>query len=115
MAPDGPQLRAVNNVNLHVWRIGIAPQWMQNINTVAIVPGGPLLASLVSHLRPKARNTDTPLQFSISLLLMGLRFLALPLGISQANAVGRSAFVGCPAGTCCRASANRRSRRLATP
>ena len=115
MAPDGPQLRAVNNVNLHVWRIGIAPQWMQNINTVAIVPGGPLLAPLFGHLRRKGWNIDTPLQFSISLLLMRLRFLALPLGISQANAVGRSAFVGCSAATCCRASANCRSRQSATP
>ncbi|MEO8779372.1 MAG: oligopeptide:H+ symporter, partial [Rhodanobacter sp.] len=93
MAPNGVQLFAVNNVDLHVWGITIAPQWILNINTVVIVVGGPLLASVFSHLRRKGWNIDIPLQFSISLLLMGLGFLALPLGISQANAIGRSAFV----------------------
>ncbi|MEO7065373.1 MAG: oligopeptide:H+ symporter [Rhodanobacter sp.] len=93
MAPNGVQLFAVNNVDLQVWGIKIALQWILNINTVVIVFGGPLLASLFSHLRRRGWNIDIPLQFSISLLLMGLGFLALPLGISQANDVGRSAFV----------------------
>ena len=34
MAPNGLQLFAVNNVNLMVGRVQIAPQWVQNINTV---------------------------------------------------------------------------------
>ena len=93
MAPNGLQLFAVNNVDLHVWGIEIAPQWVQNINTVVIVIGGPLLASWFGSLRRKGWNIDIPLQFSISLLLMGLGFLALPVGISLANDVGRSAFV----------------------
>ena len=93
MAPNGLQLFAVNNVDLHLWGIRIAPQWVQNINTVVIVVGGPLLAALFNHLRGKGWNIDIPLQFSISLLLMGLGFLALPVGISQANDIGRSAFV----------------------
>jgi POT family proton-dependent oligopeptide transporter len=93
MAPNGLQLFAVNNVDLHVRGIQIAPQWIQNINTVVIVLGGPLLASLFARMRRKGWNIDIPLQFSISLLLMGLGFLALPIGISMANDVGRSAFV----------------------
>ena len=93
MAPNGLQLFAVNNVDLHLWGIEIAPQWVQNINTVVIVLGGPLLAALFSHLRRRGWNIDIPLQFAISLLLMGLGFLALPAGISLANDVGRSAFV----------------------
>ena len=39
MAPNGLQLFAVNNVRLRVWGIEIAPQWVQNINTVVIVRG----------------------------------------------------------------------------
>ncbi|MEO6926582.1 MAG: oligopeptide:H+ symporter, partial [Rhodanobacter sp.] len=93
MAPNGLQLFAVNNVDLHLWGIEIAPQWVQNINTVVIVLGGPLLAALFTHLRRKGWNIDIPLQFSISLLLMGVGFLALPVGIAQANDIGRSAFV----------------------
>ncbi len=93
MAPNGLQLFAVNNVDLHLWGIEVAPQWVQNINTVVIVIGGPLLAALFASLRRKGWNIDIPLQFSIALLLMGLGFLALPIGISLANDVGRSAFV----------------------
>ncbi|MDN5924830.1 MAG: oligopeptide:H+ symporter, partial [Xanthomonadales bacterium] len=93
MAPNGLQLFAVNNVDLHLWGIRIAPQWVQNINTVVIVIGGPLLASAFGRLRAKGWNIDIPLQFSISLLLMGLGFLALPLGIGMADAAGRVAFV----------------------
>lgn len=93
MAPNGLQLFAVNNVDLHVWGFAVAPQWILNINTVVIVLGGPLLAALFAKLRRKGWNIDIPLQFSISLLLMGLGFLALPVGISMANDAGRSAFV----------------------
>ncbi len=92
MAPNGLQLFAVNNVNLHVWGIEIAPQWVQNINTVSIVVGGPLLAALFSKLRARGWKIDIPQQFAVSLILMGLGFLALPVGISLADEAGRSAF-----------------------
>jgi POT family proton-dependent oligopeptide transporter len=93
MAPNGLQLFAVNNVDLHVWGIAVAPQWVQNINTVVIVVGGPLLAALFSRLRGRGWNIDIPKQFAVSLILMGLGFLALPVGISLADHAGRSAFV----------------------
>jgi len=92
MAPNGLQLFAVNNVDLHLWGVAVAPQWVQNINTVVIVIGGPILAWWFSRLRARGWNIDIPLQFSISLLLMGLGFLALPVGISMANEAGRVAF-----------------------
>jgi len=92
MAPNGLQLFAVNNVDLHVWGIAIAPQWVQNINTVVIVVGGPLLAALFSRLRTRGWKIDIPQQFAVSLILMGLGFLALPVGIALANEAGRSAF-----------------------
>jgi len=92
MAPNGLQLFAVNNVDLHVWGIEIAPQWVQNINTVVIVVGGPLMAALFSNLRARGWAIDIPKQFAVSLILMGLGFLALPVGISLANGAGRVAF-----------------------
>ena len=92
MAPNGLQLFAVNNVDLHVWGITIAPQWVQNINTVVIVVGGPLLAALFGRLRARGWNVDIPRQFAVALLLMGLGFLALPVGITLADHAGRSAF-----------------------
>jgi len=93
MAPNGLQLFAVHNVNLHVWGIDVAPQWIQNINTVVIVLGGPLMAALFASLRKRGWRIDIPQQFAVALLLMGLAFLILPIGISMADAVGKVAFV----------------------
>jgi POT family proton-dependent oligopeptide transporter len=92
MAPNGLQLFAVNNVRLYVWGIEVAPQWVQNINTVVIVVGGPLLAALFGRLRARGWNIDIPKQFAVSLILMGLGFLALPVGISLADELGKVAF-----------------------
>ena len=70
----------------------IQPQWIQNINTVCIVVGGPLLASLFTRLRARGWNIDIPKQFAASLLLMALAFLILPVGIKLAGANGLSGF-----------------------
>ncbi len=93
MAPNGLQLFAVNNVQLHVMGVEVAPQWIQNINTIVIVLGGPLMAWLFARLRAQGWRVDVPQQFSLSLLLMGLGYLALPAGIALAGPDGRSAFV----------------------
>jgi len=93
MAPSGLQLFAINNVDLMVGGVKIQPQWIQNINTVCIVVGGPLLAALFTRLRAAGWNIDIPKQFAASLLLMALAFLILPLGIKLAGPDGKSAFV----------------------
>ena len=92
MAPNGLQLFADHNVDRNVMGVQVQPQWIQNINTVVIVIGGPLMASLFTRLRAKGWNIDVPGQFSASLLLMGLGFLALPLGIVLADGSGMVAF-----------------------
>jgi POT family proton-dependent oligopeptide transporter len=92
MAPNGLQLFAVNNVRLEVWGITVAPQWVQNINTVVIVLGGPLMAALFTRLRARGWRLDIPQQFAASLILMALGFLVLPVGIAGADASGRSPF-----------------------
>ncbi|MCE4556401.1 peptide MFS transporter [Roseateles cellulosilyticus] len=93
MAPNGLQLFAVGNVWMNVWGVPVAPQWVQNINTVVIVIGGPWLAAVFTRWRARGWPVDIPAQFSASLVLMGLGFLALPLGIHFADpATGRSDF-----------------------
>jgi len=92
MAPSGLQLFAVNNVDRKVWGVEVAPQWIQNINTVVIVVGGPLMSALFVKLRARGWKIDVPKQFSISLILMGLGFLALPAGIALADKNGMVAF-----------------------
>jgi POT family proton-dependent oligopeptide transporter len=93
MAPNGLMLFAVNNVNLVIGPVTIQPQWIQNINTVCIVLGGPLLAALFTRMRANGWRIDIPQQFAGSLLLMALAFLILPVGIKLAGGDGKSAFV----------------------
>ncbi len=93
MAPSGLMLFAVNNVDLMIGKVEIQPQWIQNINTVSIVLGGPVLVSLFVRMRARGWRIDIPQQFAASLLLMALAFLILPLGIKLAGADGKSAFV----------------------
>ena len=92
MAPSGLMLFAVHNVNLMIGSVEIQPQWIQNINTVCIVIGGPLFAALFTHMRARGWRIDIPQQFATSLLLMALGFLLLPLGIKLAGVDGKSAF-----------------------
>mmetsp|Transcript_53786 Transcript_53786/g.126951 ORF Transcript_53786/g.126951 Transcript_53786/m.126951 type:complete len:492 (+) Transcript_53786:87-1562(+) len=93
MAPSGLQLYAVGNVWMNVWGLPVAPQWVQNINTVVIVIGGPWLAAVFARWRARGWPVDIPLQFAASLVLMGLGFLALPAGILLADpATGRADF-----------------------
>jgi POT family proton-dependent oligopeptide transporter len=93
MAPNGLLLFAVNNVDRHVWGIEVAPQWIQNINTVVIVVGGPAMAVLFAGLRRRGWNIDVPKQFAAALILMGTGFLALPVGIHLADDKGMVGFV----------------------
>ncbi|MCH8619007.1 oligopeptide:H+ symporter [Undibacterium sp. TS12] len=92
MAPMGLQLFAVNNVDRMVWGFEVAPQWIQNINSFVIMFGGPLMAALFDKLRAKGWNIDIPRQFSAALILIGLGFLVLPLGIATASSTGLVAF-----------------------
>src|SRR5499427_2246824 len=92
MAPNGLMLFAVSNVNLVMGPVTIQPQWIQNINTVCIVLGGPLLAALFTRMRARGWRIDIPKQFAASLLLMAVAFLILPLGIKLAGGDGKSAF-----------------------
>ena len=98
MAPSGLMLFAVHNVDrmMSVPFFGpkeIQPQWIQNINTVCIVVGGPILASFFIKMRARGWRIDIPQQFATSLLLMALGFLILPLGIRLAGGNGMSAFI----------------------
>ena len=93
MAPSGLQLFFDRNVDPNVLGYVISPQWVQNINTFVIAVGGPLMALLFAHLRGRGWKIDVPKQFAVSLVLMGLGFLALPAGIALADPVtGRAAF-----------------------
>lgn len=66
----------------------IAPQWFQNINTITIVFGGPLLSILLNNMRSKGIQVNIPIQFVFALFLIGIAFALLPLGIFCADSQG---------------------------
>lgn len=92
LAPMGLMLFSENNLNLQLFGWHIAPQWIQDINTLVIVIGGPLLAHLFRALRDKGINIDIPSQFAAALLFMGGGMLVLPIGIKLAAGDGLVAF-----------------------
>jgi proton-dependent oligopeptide transporter, POT family len=93
MAPNGLMLFAVHNVDLMVGPVKIQPQWIQNINTVCIVLGGPIFAALFTRMRSRGWRVDIPQQFAASLLLMASAFFIITLGIKLAGPDGKSAFI----------------------
>ncbi|HEX5684598.1 MAG TPA: oligopeptide:H+ symporter [Ideonella sp.] len=92
MAPNGLQTFADANVDMVVWGFTVAPQWIQNINTMVIVIGGPTMSALFVRLRARGWQIDVPQQFALSLALMGTGFLLLPAGISMADGRGLVGF-----------------------
>jgi POT family proton-dependent oligopeptide transporter len=88
LAPMGLNLFIERNVDRHLLGIIIAPQWVQNINTIVIIIGGPLLSVLFSMMRGRGININISLQFSLSLFLIGIAFAILPLGIYLADTQG---------------------------
>ncbi len=92
MAPMGITLFYVHNVHHHFLGLTIPPQWLQNINTIVIVFGGPLMAVLNRRLRKKGFKISIPFQFTSALFLIGIGLLLLPIGIHYADARGFSSI-----------------------
>lgn len=92
LAPMGLNLFLERNVDRHLFGFIIAPQWVQNINTIVIIFGGPLLSVVFTHMRERGINISIPFQFSLALLLIGISLAILPLGISMANTQGLTNF-----------------------
>lgn len=90
LAPMALVIFIDNNVNniMEIFgnSIKIAPQWVQNINTVVIVFGAPAMAWLLGILRKRGFTISNPTLFAISLTSIGIGFVILPLGISLADA-----------------------------
>lgn len=88
LAPMGLNLFIERNVDRHLFGFIIAPQWIQNINTMVIILGGPILSMVFTRLRDKGINIHIPAQFAFSLILIGIALALLPIGIQFADAKG---------------------------
>lgn len=92
LAPMGLTLFIERNVDRHYFGFLVAPQWVQNINTIVIIIGGPLLSMFFSSLRSRGYRFTLPVQFSIALFFIGTAFAILPLGIHFADDQGYTNF-----------------------
>ncbi len=92
LGPMALNLFTERNVDRHLLGMLIAPQWIQNANTMTTIIGGPLLGMLFAHLRKRGINISISLQFSTALALIGAAFLILPIGIKLANSQGYSSI-----------------------
>jgi POT family proton-dependent oligopeptide transporter len=85
IGPMGLTVFIDNNVQRHFGDWVIAPQWFQNINTIVIVFGGPLLGIMLNRMRQNGSQINIPAQFAYALLFIGVAFAILPIGIAYAN------------------------------
>lgn len=88
IAPMGLTVFIDHNVQRDLGQWVIPPQWFQNINTVAIVIGGPLLGIMLHKMRKNGVQVNIPTQFALALFFIGIAFVILPIGISYANYEG---------------------------
>jgi len=88
IGPMGLTYFIAYNVERSWMAMTIPPQWFQNINTICIVVGGPAMSFILTRLRARGVNINIPLQFSMALVLIGLAFALMPVGIATANAQG---------------------------
>lgn len=92
LMPMGLTLFIERNVDRHYLGMLIPPQWVMNINTFVIILGGPLLSVAFAALRARGIRITIPLQFSFALLMIGIGFAILPIGIYFADAQGYTSF-----------------------
>jgi proton-dependent oligopeptide transporter, POT family len=88
IGPMGLTLFIANNVQREFGSLIIPPQWFQNINTIAIVVGGPLMSLLFNKMRKNGLQINIPTQFALALLFIGVAFTLLPVSIRCANSLG---------------------------
>lgn len=92
LAPMSLTLFIERNVDRHYLGMLVPPQWVQTINTLVIVIGGPLLSIVFNQLRKHGFRIPLAGQFAMSVLLAGAGFLVLAIGIHFADAQGYSHF-----------------------
>lgn len=88
IGPMGLTVFVDHNVQRNYAGMIIPPQWFQNINTISVVLGGPLLAFLFKKMRSNGHQINIPTQFATALMLIGCAFVILPIGIKYASSTG---------------------------
>lgn len=87
LAPMALIIFIKHNVSLTIFNISIAPQWIQNINTLIIILGTIMIGSKAAKKLSTTQKITR--QFSLGLSFMGLGFAALVIGILLDHVVGK--------------------------
>ncbi len=88
MGPMGLTHFIANNVSSNWFSVTIPPQWYKLINPISVIIMSPLLIMVFSLRRSQDTITHIPSQFVLALVISGLGFIILPLGINNANSAG---------------------------
>ena len=92
MAPMGLTLFILNNVDRKIFNFTVPVQWINNINTILIIVGAPLLSRLSKVIRSRGYTISIPFQFMLSLFFIGVGFIVLSVGIYLSGADGKTNY-----------------------
>lgn len=88
VAPMALTLFIERNVDPHYLGMIVPPQWIRNVNSMVVMFGAPLIGIFFNLMRARGYRITVPLQFSVALVLIGLSFIVLPMGIYYADSQG---------------------------
>ncbi|MBB72622.1 MAG: hypothetical protein CMF50_09520 [Legionellales bacterium] len=92
LAPSALTIFVERNVDRQVLGFTIPTPSVQGLNPFFIVTLGPILSYIWLRMARKNRSLSTPMKFAIGVLLMGIGYVILKIGISFANQQGLSSF-----------------------
>lgn len=72
----------MHNVDRSLHGFAVPPQWFLNVNTMGIIILGPMMVPLMDKLRALGWNMSISMQFFYALILLGVGFVILPVGIA---------------------------------
>lgn len=90
--PMGVAIFIKHNVNRHIGSFLFATQWLQDLNTLLIMLGCPLVASMVARLNQKGHAISVHKQFLFSFALLAMSYSSLSLGILFSDHKGYSSL-----------------------
>jgi len=87
ISPTALSLFIQTHVNLFIGGMRIAPQWVQSLNPMVIIIGGPLLCVILSYFESKkGLKVRTSALFLLGMLFLGVGTLLLYVGIKSDSA-----------------------------
>jgi POT family proton-dependent oligopeptide transporter/mRNA interferase RelE/StbE len=88
IGPMGITYFIKDNLQDTIAGVNIPPQWYMNLNAIFVIIGSPLVAILFQKLKKYGYHVTTSKKFSFAILLIGLSFFVLSIGVLEADSRG---------------------------